>query len=80
MLTGQYRSNRDFEGDWRRTASRFSDANSPKNLELVDKLELIADQKGITTGQLTLAWLMSQGPNIIHIPRTKKINYLEENW
>ena len=80
MLTGQYRSNRDFEeGDWRRTAPRFSDDNFPKNLELVDKLKVIADQKGITPGQLTLAWLMNQGPDIIPIPGTKKIKYLEEN-
>lgn len=80
MLTGQYRSNKDFEeNDWRRTAPRFSDENFPKNLELVDKLKVIADQKGITTGQLTLAWLMNQGQDILPIPGTKNVRYLEEN-
>lgn len=80
MLTGQYKSNKDFEeGDWRRTAPRFSEENFPKNLELVNKLTAIADKKGCTTGQLTLAWLMNQGDDIIPIPGTKKIKYLEEN-
>ena len=80
MLTGQYRSNKDFEeNDWRRTAPRFSDENFPKNLELVDKLKVIADQKGVTTGQLTLAWLMNQGQDILPIPGTKNVKYLEEN-
>lgn len=69
MLTGQYKSNRDFdEGDWRRTAPRFSDENFPKNLVLVEKLKAIADSKGCTTGQLTLAWLLSQGDDIFPIP------------
>lgn len=80
MLTGQYRSNKDFgEGDWRRNAPRFSDENFPKNLELVDKLKAIADKKDVTTGQLSLAWLMNQGLDIIPIPGTKKLKYLEEN-
>ncbi|KAI4106616.1 MAG: hypothetical protein L6R37_002117 [Teloschistes peruensis] len=80
MLTGQYRSNKDFpEGDYRRTAPRFSDENFPKNIQLVDALKVIADRKGITTGQLTLAWLMKQGEDIIPIPGTKKLKNLEEN-
>ena len=81
MLTGQYRSANDFEdGDWRCTAPRFSAENFPKNLQLVDKLKDVADKKGCTTGQLTLAWLMNQGNDIIPIPGTKKIRYLEENF
>ncbi|KAK3172839.1 hypothetical protein OEA41_006164 [Lepraria neglecta] len=80
LLTGQYKSSADFEeGDWRRTAPRFSAENFPKNLQLVDKLGEIAKVKGCTTGQLTLAWLMNQGDDIIPIPGTKKIKYLEEN-
>lgn len=80
MLTGQYRSNKDFEeNDWRRSMPRFSDENFSKNLELVDKLKLIGDKKGITTGQLTLSWLMNQGPDIFPIPGTKKVKYLDEN-
>ena len=58
---------------------RFSAENFPKNLELVDKLSAIAKKKGCTTGQLTLAWLMEQGEDVIPIPGTKKVKYLEEN-
>ena len=69
MLTGQYKSNKDFEeGDWRRTAPRFSDENFPKNLQLVEKLGEVARSKGCTTGQLTLAWLMRQGEDVFPIP------------
>ncbi|KAL8792898.1 MAG: hypothetical protein Q9195_004475 [Heterodermia aff. obscurata] len=80
MLTGRYRSRLDFSpDDWRRSAPRFSDENFPKNLVLVDRLKEIADRKGVTTGQLSLAWLMAQGEDVVPIPGTKKIGYLEEN-
>jgi len=80
FLTGQYRSPDDFEeGDFRRHAPRFSKENFPKNLELVDGLVAIAKKKGCTAGQLTLAWLLAQGDDIIPIPGTKKVKYLEEN-
>ena len=80
FVTGQYRSPDDFEeGDFRKVAPRFSQENFPKNLALVDKLAAIAKNKDCTTGQLTLAWLMRQGDDIIPIPGTKKIKYLEEN-
>ena len=80
FVTGQYKSPDDFEdGDFRKYSPRFSADNFPKNLELVDKLAVIAQKKGCTTGQLTLAWLMKQGEDIIPIPGTKKIKYLEEN-
>lgn len=80
FLTGQYKSRLDFEeGDFRRFAPRFSDENFPKNLKLVDQLTALATRKGCTTGQLTLAWLLAQGEDIIPIPGTKKVKYLEEN-
>ncbi|KAL8689108.1 MAG: hypothetical protein Q9218_005143 [Villophora microphyllina] len=80
MLTGTIRSPADFEdNDFRKYAPRFSEENFPKNLQLVDKLTEIAKRKNITSGQLTLAWLMRQGEDIIPIPGTKKIKYLEEN-
>ena len=80
FVTGLYKSPDDFEdGDFRKYCPRFSAENFPKNLELVDKLAAIAQKKGCTTGQLTLAWLMRQGEDIIPIPGTKKIKYLEEN-
>ena len=81
MLSGKYRSRDDFEdGDYRKFgAPRYSPKNFPKNLELVNVLDTIAQRKGCTTGQLTLAWLMNQGEDIFPIPGTKKIEYLEEN-
>ena len=80
MLTGAYKSPDDFEeGDFRRAAPRFSKDNFPKNLELADKLAAIAKMKKISPGQLSLAWLLKQGDDIIPIPGTKKIKYLEEN-
>jgi aryl-alcohol dehydrogenase-like predicted oxidoreductase len=81
FLTGQYKSRADFEeSDFRLNNPRFSEENFPKNLALVDKIKAIADKKGCTAGQLTLAWLMKQGPDIVPIPGTKKIKYLDENF
>jgi aryl-alcohol dehydrogenase-like predicted oxidoreductase len=80
MLTGQYKSIDDFdENDFRRSIPRFSRENFPKNIQLVDTLKKIADQKNCTSGQLSLAWLMNQGDDIFPIPGTKKVQYLEEN-
>jgi aryl-alcohol dehydrogenase-like predicted oxidoreductase len=80
FVTGAYRSPADFEeGDFRRFSPRFSEENFPKNLKLVDALSSISKKKGCTPGQLTLAWLLAQGDDIIPIPGTKKIKYLEEN-
>lgn len=80
FVTGQYRSPHDFEeGDFRKIAPRFSKENFPKNLKLVDQLTELAKKKNCTPGQLTLAWLMAQGEDIIPIPGTKKVKYLEEN-
>ena len=58
---------------------RFSAENFPKNLGLVDKLAAIAGKRGCTAGQLTLAWLLAQGEDVIPIPGTKNVGYLEEN-
>lgn len=80
MLTGAYNSPDDFEdGDFRKYSPRFSPENFPKNLKLVKGLQDIAQKKNVTPGQLTLAWLMAQGEDVIPIPGTKKIKYLEEN-
>ncbi|EGR45487.1 uncharacterized protein TRIREDRAFT_68336 [Trichoderma reesei QM6a] len=80
MLTGQIKSPDDFaEDDFRRTLPRFSKENFGKNLALADKIGSIAASKGVTPGQLTLAWLLAQGDDIFPIPGTKKIKYLEEN-
>ena len=80
MLTGVYKSPADFEeGDFRTISPRFSEQNFPKNLKLVNEIDEIAKEKGCTAGQLTLAWLLAQGEDIIPIPGTKRIKYLEEN-
>ena len=80
FLTGQIKSPNDFdEDDFRRSVPRFSAENFPKNLKVVDELGQLAKKKGCTPGQLTLAWLMAQGEDIIPIPGTKKVKYLEEN-
>ena len=80
MLTGRFKSPDDFEpGDWRRQMPRFSRENFDKNLELVNRLESLAKGKGCTVGQLTLAWLMAQGEDVLPIPGTKNVKYLLEN-
>ena len=80
VLTGRYASADDFDaGDGQRNLPRFSAENYPKNLALVDRLSAIAQRKGCTVGQLTLAWLLAQGEDVIPIPGTKKAGYLEEN-
>ncbi|KAK3935160.1 NADP-dependent oxidoreductase domain-containing protein [Diplogelasinospora grovesii] len=80
IMTGQIKSADDFEeGDMRRLFPRFSKENFSKNLVLVERFQEIANKKGCTPGQLTMAWLMAQGDDIFPIPGTKNIRYLEEN-
>jgi aryl-alcohol dehydrogenase-like predicted oxidoreductase len=80
IFSGTIRSPDDLEeGDFRKFAPRFSAENFPKNLQLVDKIKSIADKKGVTASQLTLAWLMAQGDDIFPIPGTTKIDRLQEN-
>ncbi|HVV66984.1 MAG TPA: aldo/keto reductase [Candidatus Saccharimonadales bacterium] len=80
FLTGQIKSPDDFgEGDFRKSSPRFQGENFQKNLELVEKVKQIAEEKGCTTGQLALAWVLAQGDDIVPIPGTRHINYLQEN-
>ncbi|KIM25550.1 hypothetical protein M408DRAFT_208267 [Serendipita vermifera MAFF 305830] len=80
FLTGAYKSPADFEeGDYRRITPRFQGEAFKENLKLVDALKEIADKKGITPAQLTLAWVLAQGDDFIAIPGTKKIKYLKDN-
>lgn len=80
MLSGTIRNRDDLpEGDFRRMAPRFSKENFPKNIKLVDEISEIAKEKGCTPTQLTLAWLMAQGDDIIPIPGTTNPKRLEEN-
>ncbi|KAK3296488.1 NADP-dependent oxidoreductase domain-containing protein [Chaetomium fimeti] len=80
IMTGQLRSPDDFEpADIRRLLPRFNSENFAKNLLLVDRFKEMAARKGCTPGQLTIAWLMAQGGDVIPIPGTKNVRYLEEN-
>jgi aryl-alcohol dehydrogenase-like predicted oxidoreductase len=81
FLTGRWRSIEDLPEDDTRSARfpRFAEENFQKNLELADKVREVADGKGITPGQLALAWLLAQGTDIVPIPGTKRREYLEEN-
>jgi aryl-alcohol dehydrogenase-like predicted oxidoreductase len=80
FLTGAIASPDDFApDDFRRISPRFQGENFAKNLELVEQVKAIANEKGITAGQLALAWLLAQGDDIVPIPGTKRRKYLEEN-
>ncbi|MDR6770848.1 aldo/keto reductase [Azospirillum sp. BE72] len=80
MLTGAVSSPDQFaENDFRRIAPRFAGDNFDRNLALVEQVKALAAPKGCTPGQVALAWLLAQGPEILPIPGTKRIKYLEEN-
>ncbi|MDZ7969197.1 MAG: aldo/keto reductase [Nostoc sp. DedSLP03] len=65
--------------DYRRNSPRFQGENFYKNLQLVEQVKAIASEKGVTSSQLALAWLLTQGEDIVPIPGTKRRTYLEEN-
>lgn len=80
FLTGEIKSDRDFaEEDLRRKLPRFQGDNLQRNLELVQRIEAIAAEKGYRPAQLALAWVLGQGDDIIPIPGTKRRTYLDEN-
>ncbi len=80
FLTGQIKSPDDFApDDYRRNSPRFQGENFQKNLDMVKRLEEIAREKNCTPGQLALAWVLAQGDDLVPIPGTKRIKYLDEN-
>jgi aryl-alcohol dehydrogenase-like predicted oxidoreductase len=80
FLTGRFRSFDDLPADdYRRNQPRFQGENFQKNLDLVARIEEIAREKGCTPSQLALAWVLAQGDDIVPIPGTKRVKYLEEN-
>lgn len=80
FLTGQFKSPDDFpEDDTRRNHPRFQGENFAKNIALVREVEGIARDKGCTTAQLALAWVLAQGRDIVPIPGTKHVKYLDDN-
>ncbi len=80
FLTGRVRTATDLaENDFRRQAPRFQGDNLSANLAIVERVMALARSKGVTPGQLALAWVMAQGKDIVPIPGTVRIAHLEEN-
>lgn len=82
LLTGAFTTKESIssEKDMRSQYPRFSEENLEANVKLVSQFKAFADKKGCSTSQLAIAWLLKQGDDIIPIPGTKKIKYLEDNW
>ncbi|MBF6328164.1 aldo/keto reductase [Nocardia transvalensis] len=80
FLTGAITSTADLPADdMRRRLPRFADGNFDRNLAIVDELRKLAEEKGVTAGQLALAWVHSRGEDVVPIPGTKRRTYLEQN-
>jgi aryl-alcohol dehydrogenase-like predicted oxidoreductase len=80
FLSGEIRSVEDLaDDDFRRNSPRFQGENFERNLQLVNAIRQIAEEKGCTPSQLALAWVLAQGDDLVPIPGTKRRSYLEEN-
>ncbi len=80
FLTGRFRAVDDLSADdWRRASPRFQPGNFEANLALARHLQELAAQKGCTAPQVALAWVLGRGDDIVPIPGTKRVRYLEEN-
>ncbi|GAA3121753.1 aldo/keto reductase [Streptomyces goshikiensis] len=80
FLTGRYSSVDGLaETDVRRSQPRFADGNLERNLAIVARIDELAAAKGVTTGQLALAWVQHRGDDVVPIPGTRRRQYLEEN-
>jgi aryl-alcohol dehydrogenase-like predicted oxidoreductase len=80
FLSGEYKDPNDLAAnDFRRSNPRFMGENFKRNLAALARLEQIASEKGVTTSQLALAWVLARGEDLVPIPGTKRRKYLEEN-
>jgi aryl-alcohol dehydrogenase-like predicted oxidoreductase len=79
MLTGTITSDQFDADDFRARNPRFRGDAFEANLRLVREVQRIAEEKGVTAGQLALAWVLAQGDDLVPIPGTKRVRYLEEN-
>jgi len=80
FLSGRFTSIDELdEGDYRRFGPRFTGENLKANLRLAERVRELAQEKGVTPGQLALAWVLHRGDQIVPIPGTKRVAYLEEN-
>ena len=80
FLSGRFTSPEQLdEGDFRKHGPRFTGENLEQNLKLAERVSALAAEKGVTPGQLALAWVLHRGPHFVPIPGTKRVAYLEEN-
>ena len=80
FLSGRFSSADQLEdGDFRKSNPRFQGENFDRNRVLVERVEELAAEKGVTPAQLSLAWVLHQGDDVVPIPGTKHVRYLEEN-
>ncbi len=80
FFTGAVDQNTQFsDGDIRESIPRFSEENRAANIALLAHVAQLADQKGATPGQIALAWLLAQGPQVVPIPGTRRTKRIEEN-
>jgi len=80
FLAGRFKSPADLDkGDWRPEHPRFGDDNLVVNVRLAEAVDAAAHRKGCTPAQLCLAWVLAQGEDVVPIPGTKHVRYLEEN-
>jgi aryl-alcohol dehydrogenase-like predicted oxidoreductase len=80
FLSGRWRTPEEIpEGDFRRGHPRFQGENFARNMAIVERVRALADAKGATPAQLALAWVLQRGADIVPIPGTKRVPYLEEN-
>jgi aryl-alcohol dehydrogenase-like predicted oxidoreductase len=79
FLTGRLTQSEIAAGDFRATLPRFQGENFARNRRLVDQVEAVAKRLGATNGQVALAWVLGQGKDVVPIPGTRRIPYLEEN-
>lgn len=80
FLTGAFKSPSDLpEGDWRRTGPRWQDDTFAQNMAIVEKVKAVAERRSATNAQVALAWVLSRGADVLPIPGTKRLKYLEDN-
>ncbi len=80
FLSGRFSSPEELdEGDFRRYGPRFTGENLLENRKLAERVRELASEKGLTPGQLALAWVLHRGEHVVPIPGTKRVSYLEEN-
>jgi aryl-alcohol dehydrogenase-like predicted oxidoreductase len=80
FLSGRFSSPEELEqGDFRRHGPRFTGENLKQNLALAERVRELASERGVTPGQLALAWVLSRWEHVVPIPGTKRVSYLEEN-